>query len=258
SQFGLAGLDQVLLLTPEVDGLMGSYDGVNQKLKLFGNGAFSLALPYLRGSANTNIATDITAIGAAPANYNWISTTAVATNTTAFTIAKQPDVARNVCIVIHATNNGVTSTARTYTVNGKYNGVTQTEDIAIPGGVALTNGNILVSYGSKPFDSIDALGIVPSGAQPANTAHMAGLGSKIALPIALANGVETDIKVLTKAGANLTITGTADLTNNTVNMGALADNDHAIIKYLAKGIIGAELQAGTTLASTFRVMAVGI
>jgi hypothetical protein len=257
SMLGLRSLENVIPLNPNAGGLSFGYEGAatDKYLKICGGTPVVYTIPAARGGANANIATDGTAVGSAPTNYNWISTTAAANNTTAFTIAKQPDAPRNVSITIHATSTGVTTTARTYAVVGTFNGAAQTESIAIPA-VALTNGNILTTYGSKPFDSITS--ITPSGAQPSNTAHMAGIGTKFGLPVALLNAAETDVKLVQNDAAAVAISSITDTTNNTVNVGDVADGKGIVIKYIGKGNAGTELPNGAAVSATVRVIALGL
>lgn len=209
----------------------------------------------IKGSANTD------AVGAGnyitiPTNGNLISTLAAANNTTAFTIALQPDIPRNVCILVKDASGGsVDGNAADYVIVGTFRGVAQTETISFSAAnvATMANGNIAAKYGVKPFDSITS--ITPSAAQPAGFEHGVGPGSKLGLPTPTATNAEADLIKLTKNAANLAITGLYS-TNQTVNFGVLADGDDVAVEFLVAG--GQEVAAGFSLSGvTVRVLAIG-
>lgn len=206
-----------------------------------GGGLTAYAQSDIKGSAAANVPI---AGGALPTNGGLISNLADAANTTAFTLALQPDIPRNIGVAFKNTNAGAsTGNAVNVVIVGTYRGAAQTETIAFTA-LELTStaqNEVATKYGSKPFDRITS--ITPSAAQPANWQHAAGVGSKIGLPALLANGAEADLIKLTKNAADLAITGTADGTNNTVNFGVLADGDDISAEYNALNG-AAELAAG--------------
>lgn len=225
------------------------YNPATGKLQVF-RGAGSPIQVYaesdIKGSANTD------AVGAGayitiPTNGNLISSLAAADNTTAFTIALQPDVPRNVCILVKdATGGSVDGNAADYVIVGTFRGAAQTETISFSAANVATmgNGNIAAKYGSKPFDSITS--ITPSAAQPTGFQHGVGPGSKIGLPTPTATNAEADIVKLTKNAADLAKTGLYS-TNQTVNFGTLADGDDVSVEFNVAG--------GQEVANTFDLSA---
>lgn len=178
----------------------------------------------IKGSANT----DATGAGnyiTIPTNGALISTLAASDNTTAFTIAVQPDIPRNISVLIKdATGGNVNGNAADYVIVGTFRGAAQTETISfsVLELTTMSNGNIAIKYGSKPFDSITS--ITPSAAQPTGFQHGIGPGSKLGLPWDLATPAEGDIIKLFKNAADLAKTGLYSA-NKTVNFGVLADGD---------------------------------
>lgn len=203
----------------------------------------------IKGSANT----DLDGVGGAlPTNGNLISTAAAANNTTAFTIAVNPDVARNIGIgLLNGTGGASVGNACAFAIVGTFRGAAQLETITfIAGDVAtIANGSYAYKYGAKPFDAVTS--ITPTVAQPASWSHVAGVGSKLGLPTDLATPLEADVTKITKNGADLANTGLVNTTNMTVNLGALTNGDDVAIQYLedASGSgAGAEVAAATVLS----------
>ena len=234
------------------------YNVATGKLQVF-RGAGAPIFVYTQGDIKGSANTDAVGAGAyitIPTNGNLISTLAAADNTTAFTIALQPDIPRNVCILIKdATGGSVDGNAADYVIVGLFRGAAQTETISFSAANVATmgNGNIAAKYGSKPFDSITS--ITPSAAQPAGFQHGVGPGSKLGTPSATAGNVEADLLKLFKNAANLAITGLYS-TNQTVNFGVLADGDDISMEYNVAA--GQEVNAGTDLSAvTVRCLALG-
>lgn len=198
----------------------------------------------IKGSANTDI---LGAGGAVPTNGNLISTSAAANNTTPFTIAANPDCARNICVGFQNNTGGASAgNAVNLTIVGTFRGAAQTEILAFSGADLATIANTSwgFKYGSKPFDTITS--ITPDAAQPANWNHDAGIGSKLGLPSNLLTPAEADVVKITKNAADLAVTGLVDTTNMTVNLGTLANGDDVAIEYKSAG---GEVLAGTDLSS---------
>jgi hypothetical protein len=222
------------------------YDNVNQKL-IVGSGAvaeYTYAEGDIKGSANTD-ATGAGGYITIPTNGALISILAASDNTTAFTIAVQPDIPRNISILIKdATGGNVNGNAASYVIVGTFRGQAQTETISftVTELTTMSNGNIAIKYGSKPFDTITS--ITPSAAQPAGFQHGVGPGSKLGLDRPTLNNAEADILKLTKNAADLAITGLYS-TNGTINFGTLADGDDISATYLSgtQAIVGTNLSA---------------
>lgn len=234
------------------------FNGATGKLQVFRGGGPPIVVyaeSDIKGSANTD------AVGAGnyitiPTNGNLISTLAAADNTTAFTIALQPDIPRNVGILVKdATGGSVDGNAADYVIVGTFRGAAQTETVSFSAANVATmgNGNIAAKYGVKPFDSITS--ITPSAAQPTGFQHGVGPGSKLGLPSATATNTEADIIKLTKNAADLSKTGLYS-TNQTVNFGVLADGDDISVEFSSTGF--AEVAASTDLSLiTARLLVLG-
>lgn len=207
----------------------------NHKLKVFQLPNSTGVVGYapgggdVKGSANTDVGI---ASGTLPTNGALLSNLAAANNTTAFTLALQPDFPRNISISFKNINAGAsTGNAVDVVIVGTWRGAAQTETISFTA-LELTStaqNEVATKYGSKPFSTITS--ITPSAAQPANWQHGAGPGSKIGLPTDLTTPVEADVVKITKNAANLAVTGLVDTTNMTVNVGALTDGDDVSIMY---------------------------
>lgn len=183
----------------------------------------------IKGSANTDVGI---ASGTLPTNGNLLSTLAASNNTTAFTLALQPDVSRNVSISHKNTNVGAsTGNAVTHVITGTYRGAAQTENISFSA-LELTStaqNEVATKYGSKPFDTITS--ITNPTAQPSGWEHAAGPGSKLGLPSLLDTPAEADVLKITVNAANMSPSGIVSTTNNTVNVGAISDNADVGIVY---------------------------
>lgn len=229
------------------------YDTINKKLIVQGGlGAEErvYAESDIKGSANTDVGI---ASGTLPTNGGLISNLANAANTTAFTIALQPDISRNVSISFKNTNVGAsTGNATNVVIVGTFRGAAQTETISFTA-LELTStaqNEVATKYGSQPFDTITS--ITPSAAQPANWQHAAGPGSKLGLAQAVNPNVEASILKLTKNAADLAVTGLFSATNQTVNFGTLSDGDDISVTYLTGGEV-----TGTTDLSAVTVRLLG-
>ncbi|MFH1107730.1 MAG: hypothetical protein V1790_00825 [Planctomycetota bacterium] len=173
----------------------------------------------------------------------------------------EPDVARNVCITIHNASGGALNLyegVTTFTVTGTWRGTAQTEAITLTstaGNKAVANTKFRVVYGSKPFDIVTQVAVTNP---PINTFNASvGIGSKLGLPINLDTPAEADVLKITKNAADLPVSGTVNTTNNTVNLGTLADGDDVGIVYKADydGAAGTAAFTGTptTAAATAEV-----
>lgn len=206
---------------------------------------------YTQGDIKGAVSTDVgIAAGTLQTNGQLLSTLAAADNTTAFTIALQPDIPRNIGIAFKNTNAGAsTGNATNVVIVGAFRGAAQTETISFTA-LELTStaqNEVATKYGVKPFDSITS--ITPSAAQPANWQHAAGPGSKLGLPVSTDNSAEADILKLFKNAANLAVTGTYS-TNETIAFGTLADGDDISVIYR---IAGGEVQNTASLSGVSNV-----
>ena len=216
------------------------YDALNKKLIINAGGGGGASLTYAPANVAGSVAANIgIAGGALPVNGGLISNLAAANNTTAFTLATQPDFPRNVSISFKNTNAGAsTGNAVSVVIVGTFRGAAQTETISFTA-LELTStaqNEVATKFGAKPFDTITS--ITPSAAQPANWQHAAGPGSKFGLTTPTLNNAESDITEELVNGVTQTITGTYSSTNATVNFGVTADGDDLSVTYVASGQAG--------------------
>lgn len=241
------GIPCGLPTTSTSDVVLRIINGLTPKVLAFrgGGGIQTYTQGDIKGSVTVDVAI---ASGSLPTNGQLLSTLAAANNTTAFTIALQPDIARNIGISLKNLVAGAsTGNAASYVIVGTFRGAAQTETISFTA-LELTStaqNEVATKYGSKPFDSITS--ITPSAAQPASWSHAAGPGSKLGLPVDPANNLEADIIHLYKNGADLAKTGLYSTTNKTVNFGTLADGDDIAVEY---NQAVAEVASGTDLSGT--------
>lgn len=232
------------------------YNPATGKMQAF-RGAGSTLGTFTQGDIKGSVSADVgIASGALPTNGQLWSTLADAATLTAFTIALQPDFARNVSISLKNTVAGAsTGNAVTFAIVGTFRGAAQTDSISFTA-LDLTStaqNEVATKHGVKPFDSITS--ITPSAAQPASWQHAAGPGSKLGLPNPTATNAEVDLIKLTKNGANLAITGLYS-TNQTVDFGVLADGDDIVIEFANAS--GQEVASGFDLSAvTLLVLALG-
>lgn len=238
------------------------YDLTGEKLLALGGigptGKALMSVSDLKGSANTDHSDADQA--ALPTNGAAVSAeAAVAAGAYTKGALTSPDVSRNVCIAVHNDSGGALNLyegAMKFTVTGTFNGVAQTEDITITSTAAnkaVANTKYRYKYGLKPFTTVT--NVVVDHVCDDGLKIAAGLGSKIALPNALATGVEANVLSISKNAAYLAATGIVDVTYNTVNFGALTDGDDVEVVYNPS----AEVPAGTNLSAvTTRVMAIGL
>jgi hypothetical protein len=232
------------------------YNPATGKLQVF-RGAGAPITTYAQGDIKGSVSADVgIASGTLPTNGQLWSTLAAADNTTAFTIALQPDLPRNVSISLKNTVAGAsTGNAVTFTIVGTFRGAAQTDTISFTA-LELTStaqNEVATKHSAKPFDSITS--ITPSAAQPTSWQHAAGPGSKIGLPSPTATNLEADLVKLTKNAANLASTGLYS-TNQTVDFGVLADGDDIVIEYSVAA--GQEVANAFILTGiTVRALAIG-
>ncbi|MBU7006306.1 hypothetical protein [Phosphitispora fastidiosa] len=250
-QFGLAVLN--FILPSPAAGYIFEFDHDNSKLKAFtpvkAQAAHShvntltptaktLRLVHagadIKGSANTD--SENADADALPTNGALVGAeTAVADAAYAFPATANPDMGRNVCIVFHNDSGGPLNLfegVMTFTVTGTYRGAAQTEDITFTsdaGNKAMATAKYRYKYGVKQFDTVTDVTVDNICDNAIKIA--VGIGSKIGLPTDLKTPSEADVVKITKNAADLAVAGTVDVTNMTVNLGALADNDDFEIVY---------------------------
>jgi len=248
----LIGLDTVesMIIQPE-SGY--TFEYLNGKVKVFvvggftpagivsqptfsasGSELYTFSVGDIAGSENTDSPT--TDQASMPTNGNFLKSADTFTNYNGtITPTAQPDIARNVCIVI--TNDSGSSLdlyegTTTYTITGTYKGASVSDTIqwtCTSANKTIANGKYRYMYSTKPFDTITSITYdnSPAGALKA----MVGIGSKIGLPKNLLTPSESDITKLRKNTTSMSPTGLVDLTNHTVNFGSLVDDDDIMVVY---------------------------
>jgi hypothetical protein len=168
----------------------------------------------------------------------------------AYSEDNEPDVARNVCILLKAAAAGSVIPAGTYTftVTGTFRGAAQVETISfvfagVEGTIAADQHRYL--YGVKPFERITSVVITPAHLAnlPADLLIGVGVGTKLGLPSETLTNAEADILKLVNTGVDVAVAGKFDGTNKTVSMGSLANADNISIQYVGK-VEAAEITGG--------------
>lgn len=182
------------------------------------------------------------------------------------TITTQPAFGRNLQISIKnasAGNLNLFVGAMTITVVGTFRGAAQTEAITLTtltGNKAVAHAPDFRSFqGLKPFDtitsaSIDATSLAGIIVSDGALQIAIGPGTLIGLPVAPATGANADIVGFSVNAVARTVSGNFDFTNQTANVGTIADGDDIAIVYKTQG----EVATGTDLSGvTCRVLAWG-
>jgi hypothetical protein len=242
------GLDNVLF--GEKDGYACEYLPASSKVKvknLILNATGASAVPSattnltlqvgvsdIKGSINTDSENaDAAAVPVNGALVNAAAAVAAAAWTPgAYT---NPDIGRNVCIVINNPTGGPLNLyegAMAFTITGTYKGAAQTDVITITstaGNKAVATTKCRYKYGVKPFDTITAAS-VDNICDNALTISV-GIGSKIGISNALPTPAAADVYKLSKTGADLAVGTLVDTTEFTINFGVLADGDDVAFWY---------------------------
>lgn len=192
----------------------------------------------IKGSANTN--SENSDAASLPTNGALLKAAdTFATYTSPVSSISEPDVARNIGIFITNDSGGALNLyegTTTFTITGTYRGAAQVETVTFTstaGNKSVANNKYRYKYGSKPFDTVTT---VAYDNAPASTLKLSvGVGSKIGLPNPIQGAVEASVTKITKNAADFPVSGTVDTTNNTVNLGTLADGDDFQIVYLTSG-----------------------
>jgi hypothetical protein len=261
-----------IVLAPPVSGIIFGFNATSKKLLAYRSAlAVQQHCKSVLGSANTNAET---ADGAGlPTNGALISAVETQANIVTalgvLVIAAQPDIARNVCIVVTNDSGGALNLyvgTTSFLVTGTYKGAAQTETISI----TVTDAQKSVAntpkyrykYGLKPFSTITT--IVQTNYAVDKMANAlkisAGVGSKIAILNTLATPAAADIFHADIKGTAYDASAKVDTTYNTVNLGTLTNADDFTIEYLAAGVAGStEVPNGQDLSAltSVPVMVIG-
>jgi hypothetical protein len=250
-----------IVLAPPVSGIIFGFNATSKKLLAYRSGiAVQQVYHKALGSANTDA--EIADGAGLPTNgaavVSAVTQADVVTALGVLSVAASPDISRNVCFCVTNDSGGALNLyvgAVSIVVTGTYKGAAQTETITITvtnAQKAIANGKFRYKYGLKPFTTITAI-TQPGYAvnKMANGLKISvGLGSKIALLNTLATPAAADIFHADIKGTAYDASAKVDLTYNTVNLGALTDNDDFTIEYLAAGVAGsAEVPNGQDLSA---------
>jgi len=220
------------------------YDKTNKKIMIFSglstppSALVEYAQPNVQGADAAVASSDSTDQAAAPTSATYVATAyTVAAGAYVFTNAHNPDVARNVAIVVRNPTGGnlnLYQGTATWTVTGTFRGAAQTEAIAW----TATGGNKVIAttkyrwlYGVKPFDTVTAV-TVNNICDNALTVSI-GLGRLFGYPQDGLLGTSADFIKGTLAGASVAIAA-VDTTNKTFDLGAISANAAFAVEYNAK------------------------
>lgn len=228
------------------------YDPTNKKLKARvcaaeANHNHTLSASTLTTTlTRTTQRTRIPLLGLQATNTTLITNFAAADNTTPFTIASQPGVARNLTVSVKNNSGGpLSGNAANYAIIGTLaDGEAGNETISFSAGdlASMAGAAVVTKAGVKAFALVTS--ITPSAAQPANFQRSAGIADLIGVGIALPTPAEADIIKVTKNGVHLAHAGLYNATNNTLNLATITANDNVVILARAKATVDT---AGTTL-----------
>ena len=265
-----------------------AHDHANSLSMVATNSRLSHSGADILGSGNTDaMATDE---DASPTNGAVVHALASVGSDGAVTLDTftNPDIGRNLCVVLKNNSGGelvmddgeVEPTPITVSVEitGTWRGVVQTETIDLVFTVdnkTIANTKFRYQYGVKPFDTITAATVTGFLAAHEGMQVSLGLGSKVGLPADLATPAEADVISINRSASWLDPDGIVDTTNMTVNLGTIADNADFTIVYQGSGFLtevsitnaeggaiaaaaAAEVDAGTAITATVRVIAIGI
>lgn len=235
------------------------YDHTTQKLQVYEPSKASSEFAYSPGGGDVKGATAITAaMGTADqasdavnaglwVNYQTVTTINGAAGSFG-SISAQPAFGRNAVITLKNDSGGnftLFTGTTAFTVTGKYRGQTQTETINL----VLTGGQVTLAHGPnyravagvKPFDSItsvtiDATSLAGLIANSAGGLKIGvGPGVLFGFPVAPQTGADADILDFSVNAVARTIAGNMDYTNQTFNVGTIADGDDVAIVYAVRG-----------------------
>lgn len=182
----------------------------------------------IKGSANTD--SENADAGAIPTNGNLVmAEAAVAAGAWTFALGANPDIGRNVMILIHNDSGGPLNLyegVMTFTVTGTFDGSAQVDTITFTstaGNKAVATANNRYKYGVKPFDTITTVTVDNICADGLKIG--VGIGSKVGIYCTLFSDMESDFVKLSKNGAHLAVTGLYSDTYSTLNWGTLTDGD---------------------------------
>lgn len=266
--FGLNKAIKGIIPIPNGDGRQYVYVQATHKLKVFGpgSGGIQTYVPGggdIKGSDNTQTAAPDQ--DNPPTNGDLIDTAHAVQAGPAWAYSEdlEPDVPRNVCILLKgaAGDSVIPAGSYTFTVTGTFRGAAQTDTITFTyAGAAgtIVAGKYRWAYGVKPFDKITDVVITPAHLAnlPVGLLIGVGIGSCLGLPSETLGNIEADILKITKTAADLAVAGTFDVTNKTVNLGTLVDGNDVAIQYKAAGA-GGEMSGVAVPATSLGLVVIG-
>lgn len=194
---------------------------------------------------------------AAPVNAGLLkAATAVATLAGTITPTAQPAIPRNVVITVTNDSGGALDLfegTTTFTITGTdFDGAAQTETVTLvstSGNKSVADAKFRYVQGVKAFRTVTSVTYTNA---PASTLKLGlGVGTRIGLPAALETATYTDVLGVSVDAVPKTISATVanaggvDTTNNTVNVGTIADGADIGIDFKAAA---RQVAAGTDLS----------
>lgn len=152
------------------------------------------------------------------------------------TVAVQPDVARNLIIVIHNDSGGPLSLyegVTSFTIVGEFRGKTQTEVITITStgaNKAVADTKYRFKAGVKPFEKITSITYVNGAA--ATIKCSVAPGALLGVYSDVLEGNSANILKLGLNGTPQAVTSAYSNANKTLTVGTLADGDNVVATYL--------------------------
>lgn len=250
------------------------YDYVNQKLLAYDPGRASGEYSFAPGGGDVKGATAITAAMATADQaadvvnpglnvaYQSFTTINGAGGGSFGAVTNQPAFGRNLVVALKNASGGslnLFTGTMAFTVTGKFRGQTQTETInlVLTGGqVALATAKFRAVQGVKPFDSITSVtvdatslaGIITNVAGAIQVG--VGPGTLIGFPVSPQTGADADVLTFSVNAAPRAIATNSDYTNQTFNVGTIADGDDVAIVFK---VAGGEVASATDLSAVTAV-----
>jgi hypothetical protein len=244
---GLEAVSFFNLVPVTVDGYMHVFDPVNHTVRKFQSGAFvGIAALYSFSFADAKGSTSLAGTEAAadqasgPVNPAFIGAEETFTAMAGTKVIDfQPDVPRNVIIVVHNDSGGALNLYEgntTYTITGLFRGAAQVETLvwtSTAGNKAVADTKFRYLAGVKPFDKITSI-TYTNGAAGGLKCSVAP-GSKIGLPVTPVNNAEADLLKAMLTGLDYVITGKYNTTNKTFLVGTTGNSWVMLLEYNIAG-----------------------
>jgi hypothetical protein len=206
-----------------------------------GEGYQEQAIENIKGATKTAGTEETVDQAAAPVNPATLSSltavSALVAGALPLNAAGQPDVPRNVMITINNSTGGSLNLflgTTTFAVVGTYQGVAQTENITFTmdaGHQAVATTKFRFKCGVLPYDNITS--ITCTNLPAATLSVEAGYGTVLAIPEQIA--ATGQFYKVTVGAIDKTTSSVVNATNDTVDVGTIADGANVLLTYTADG-----------------------